>query len=91
MTSLEKKALGVLPLSSAEVHRMAADARKHPLSDRAADITRLCASHERLRAELEGATILLADKEGHFVQMGQEILKQDTRYAGEPNPHRAAA
>lgn len=71
MTRLQKDALGrdVLPQATVEAIAHAAD--RHPLADRMRDIRRLCESHERLRMELEGAMVMLADK-GH-------------KWAGEPN------
>jgi hypothetical protein len=72
MTDLQRKALASLPLPADEVetiHRYAGQ-----LNDR---LRRLCVSHERLRAEVLGATVLLAEA-GYLGR----------RWAGEPNSAR---
>lgn len=62
MTNLQRNALARLPLTEAEVEACY-HLKMHPAVHTFAAVRNLCESHERLRAELEGATLLLEDAE----------------------------
>ncbi len=77
MTDLQRKALASLPLSAEEVqdHFDEAYTHVHPQFVPAARLVRaLCVSHERLRAEVQGAEVLPAEA-GYLGR----------RWCGEPN------
>lgn len=57
MTPLQSRALATLPLPAAEVERIFDQLRGQGF------VAELCASHERLRAELEGVTAMLEEME----------------------------
>lgn len=73
MTDLRRKALAYLPMSPDAVEMMyiAAAHAEHPLVK--IDIKRMCESHERLRAELEGAEVLIDDGERRFATLTAQL------------------
>lgn len=80
MTMLQRQALASLPQTAKEVEEQFNEAHTHvaPLFVPTARAFRaLCISHERLRAELLGATVLLTEA-GYLGR----------RWAGEPNSAR---
>ncbi len=60
MTPLERKALATPPMSK-EAVEFFYDVLCRSETETAARVRKLCLSHERLRMELEGAEVLLAD------------------------------
>ena len=69
MTTLQRRALARLPLPEAAVEAMYD--RAEPTDLRLRD---LAESHERLRAELAGAEVLLADREAEVKRLRLEIV-----------------
>lgn len=69
MTRLQELALATLPLCEADVERL----YSMPILTTAAQ--RLCESHERLRAELQGSQILCEDCEKEVADK-KELLKR---------------
>lgn len=66
MTPLTRRALARLALTTAEVERLY-KLPVHPAADTHAAVKALCESHERLRAELDGAAAMLATLERKVV------------------------
>ena len=67
MTILKQRALARLPLTEAEVEMIYSGAIcEDPSKD-------LCESHERLRAELEGLDILLAESEAEIDRLRKQL------------------
>jgi hypothetical protein len=62
--NLQTECLKRIPFSAATVQGMCDVATCHPAAALLANFRMLCLSHERLRAELEGAKKMLADCDG---------------------------
>lgn len=60
MTRLQRRALARLPLTADEVEALYAGMTPHPAAVLLAQARDLCESHERLRAERDGAAAMLA-------------------------------
>lgn len=69
MTELEKRALVRPPLSYEAVESVWLNSGK--------EVMKLCESHERLRAELEGSESLRADAEKELAAMKGKVLTKE--------------
>jgi hypothetical protein len=75
MTQLQSRALAREPMTAAEVERVYENLRGRGF------VGDLCESHERLRAELEGATVLLAEREAEIARLREQIASHCERIA----------
>jgi hypothetical protein len=77
MKTLQKNALGRLPLSVQEVDSLYELYRAGGLgsSPSASNVRRLCESHERLRMELEGSAVLHDDSQKALRQAACDITR----------------
>lgn len=64
--NLKLDCLGRTPLPFDWVEGVYVTAKAHPAADNVEIIKKLCLSHERLRAELEGMDVMLRDTEGEL-------------------------
>ncbi len=74
MTPLERKALATLPMSK-EAVEFFYDVLCKSETETAVRVRKLCISHERLRAEVEGAEVLRGDAEREIAALKARLDK----------------
>lgn len=70
MTDLQRRALARLPMTEAEVSEIYRRSKR----DRTGEISSLCESHERLRAECQGLQSLYDDARKDAERLSAELL-----------------